>query len=160
LAINENLHPWLENAATAGFVMLPKSLAHELGVEAAVLLSEILQRENYFNSRGMLTKDGFFFNTNKDMSSGTGLSERSLKRLYDILQKKGLIEIQLRGMPKRTHIRICYENKDFFEEVVEKGEHKLFEKESQVRVTQTTGGVIGKQIREKQQKKMGSSNDF
>lgn len=153
MAVNENLHPWLENAATAGFIMVPKSLSHELGVEAAVLMSEILQRENYFSTRKMLTKDGFFFNTNKDMSSGTGIPERSLKRLYERLEKAGLIEIQLRGMPKRTHIRVCYENQDFFEETIDKGENKLFEKESQVRISQTTGGEVRQQIKDKYNQK-------
>lgn len=152
MSVNENLHPWLENAATAGFIMVPKSLSHELGVEAAVLFSEILQRENYFSSRKMLTKDGFFFNTNKDMSSGTGISERSLKRLYETLENKGLIEIAQRGMPKRTHIRVCYENQDFFEESIDKGEKKLFDKENQVRISQTTGGKVRKQLQEKHKK--------
>ncbi len=148
----ENLHPWLENAATAGFVMVPKPLLHELGVEAAILFSEVLQRETYFSNRRMLTKDGFFFNTNKDMSSGTGIPERSLKRLYTVLENKGLIEIQLRGMPKRTHIRVCYENEDFFEEVIDNGEKKLQLKESQVKVSHVGNGA-SKDLREKVKKK-------
>ncbi len=151
MAVNENLHPWLEHAIAPGFIMLPKSLAHELGVEAAILFSEILQREHYFNSRKMMTKDGFFFNTNKDMSSGTGISERSLKRLYKVLEDKGLIELSQRGMPKRTHIRVCYENQDFFEETVEKGETKLYEKESQVRVSHT-GKNVRQQIKDTYEK--------
>ncbi len=145
---NGNLHPWLEEAAAAGFVMMPKGLAHKLGVEVAVLFSEILQREHYFKERNMLTKDGFFFNTNKDMSSGTGISERSLKRLYQVLEQHGLVEIQLRGMPKRTHIRVCYENKDFFEQFLQEGIEKLYEKESQVKVSHIGGGV-GKELRDR-----------
>lgn len=156
---NENLHPWLQQAAAAGFIMTPKSLIHKLGIEEAILFSEILQREHYFKERDMLTKDGFFFNTNKDMSSGTGISERKLKKLYETLQSYDLIEISLRGMPKRTHIRICYENEFIFNELLQESIELLYEKEEEARARQIGTGVARK-LREDYEKKKKTEGLF
>ncbi len=132
--------------------MAPKSLLHELGAEATILFIEILQRENYFRERNMLTEDGYFFNTNQDMSSATGISERSLKRLYEVLKSKKLIDITYRGMPRRTHIKVCYENEAAFEKLLYKGEDKLYKKEDEVAKSHR-GNQEMKKLREDYQKK-------
>ncbi len=113
-------HDWIDTLSKKGFIPVPKILCHKLGAEAALLFSEILQREKYFRDKNQLTDDGFYFNTYADMMSGTGLSEKKIRSLYKILEQHGLIEIALRGMPRRTHIRVCYENEyDFFQSLSE-----------------------------------------
>ncbi len=113
-------HDWINTLSKKGFIPVPKVMCHKFGAEAALLFSEILQREKYFRDRNQLTEEGFYFNTYKDMSSGTGLSEKKIRNLYKLLEQHGLIETKLKGMPRRTHIRVCYENEyDFFQSLSE-----------------------------------------
>ncbi len=90
----------------AGFVIYNRNLARNIGVNEAILYSELLSRWNYFKERGQLTEDGFFFNTVKDLEEGTALSEYQQRRALNSLKEKGLIEMEVRGMPAKRYFRI------------------------------------------------------
>jgi hypothetical protein len=89
-----------------GFVIYNKNLAKNIGVNEAILYSELLSRWNYFRERGQLTEDGFFFNTVKDLEDGTALSDYQQRRALNSLKEKGLIEMEVRGMPAKRYFRI------------------------------------------------------
>ncbi len=89
-----------------GFIIYNKNLARNIGVNEAILYSELLSRWNYFKQRGQLTEDGFFFNTIKDLEEGTALSEYQQRRALNSLRDKGLIEIEVRGIPAKRYFRI------------------------------------------------------
>jgi len=89
-----------------GFIIYNKNLARNIGVNEAILYSELLSRWNYFKERGQLTEDGFFFNTVKDLEEGTALSEYQQRRALNSLKEKGLIEIEVRGIPAKRYFRI------------------------------------------------------
>jgi hypothetical protein len=89
-----------------GFIIYNKNLAKNLGVNEAILYSELLSRWNYFKRRGQLTEDGFFFNTVKDLEDGTALSDYQQRRALNSLKEKGLIEMEVRGIPAKRYFRI------------------------------------------------------
>jgi len=89
-----------------GFVIYNKNLAKNIGINEAILYSELLSRWNYFKERGQLTEDGFFFNTVKDLEDGTALSDYQQRRALNSLKEKGLIEMEVRGMPAKRYFRI------------------------------------------------------
>lgn len=89
-----------------GFIIYNKNLAKNIGVNEAILYSELLSRWSYFKERGQLTEDGFFFNTVKDLEEGTALSEYQQRRALNSLRDKGLIEIEVRGIPAKRYFRI------------------------------------------------------
>ncbi len=89
-----------------GFVIYNKNLAKNIGINEAILYSELLSRWNYFRERGQLTEDGFFFNTVKDLEDGTALSDYQQRRALNSLKEKGLIEMEVRGMPAKRYFRI------------------------------------------------------
>jgi len=89
-----------------GFVIYNRNLARNIGVNEAILYSELLSRWNYFKERGQLTEDGFFFNTVKDLEEWTALSEYQQRRALNSLKEKGLIEIEVRGIPAKRYFRI------------------------------------------------------
>lgn len=89
-----------------GFVIYNRNLAKNIGVNEAILYSELLSRWNYFRERGQLTEDGFFFNTVKDLEEGTALSDYQQRRALNSLKDKGLIEMEVRGIPAKRYFRI------------------------------------------------------
>jgi hypothetical protein len=89
-----------------GFIIYNKNLARNIGVNEAILYSELLSRWNYFKQRGQLTEDGFFFNTVKDLEDGTALSDYQQRRALNSLKEKGLIEMEVRGIPAKRYFRI------------------------------------------------------
>ena len=89
-----------------GFIIYNKNLAKNIGVNEAILYSELLSRWNYFKQRGQLTEDGFFFNTVKDLEDGTALSDYQQRRALNSLKEKGLIEMEVRGIPAKRYFSI------------------------------------------------------
>ena len=88
------------------FVIYNRNLARNIGVNEAILYSELLSRWNYFKERGQLTEDGFFFITVKDLEEGTALSDYQQRRALNSLKEKGLIEMEVRGIPAKRYFRI------------------------------------------------------
>ena len=49
--------------SSTAFLIVNKELAKQVGLKAAVLLADLISKEEYFISKGMT--DGWFFNTAK-----------------------------------------------------------------------------------------------
>ena len=92
------------------FWQINKSLAQKVGLEAALLLSDLIDRESYFDSRDMLINingDNYFFVTSKQISDATTLSYRKQKSSITTLENEGMIKTFLRGVPAKLHFTIC-----------------------------------------------------
>ena len=93
-----------------GSIVTNKKLMREVGPIEAILYGELFSRCAYFEERGMLTKDGFFYNTVEDMQKDTGLTRKLQKPAIDKLVNMGLIEMEIRGIPAKRHFRFTYDN--------------------------------------------------
>ena len=92
------------------FWQINKSLAQKVGLEAALLLSDLIDRESYFDSRDMLINingEKYFFVTSKQISDATTLSYRKQKSSITTLENEGMIKTFLRGVPAKLHFTIC-----------------------------------------------------
>ena len=95
------------------FWQINKSLAQKVGLESALLLSDLIDRESYFEGRGMLIDingDSYFFVTADKIEQTTTLSYHKQRKCLATLKNAGLISTVLRGVPAKTHYRII-ENK-------------------------------------------------
>ena len=59
-----------------GSIVVNKALIHAIGLNEAILYSELLSKYYYFDARGQLV-NGWFYNTVNDLSISTGLYERA-----------------------------------------------------------------------------------
>jgi hypothetical protein len=92
------------------FWQINKSLAQKVGLESALLLSDLIDRESYFEGRDMLIDingEGYFFVTSKQISDATTLSYRKQKKCIAVLEDEGMIKTFLRGVPAKLHFTIC-----------------------------------------------------
>lgn len=98
-----------EMLSSGGFITLNKKAVRIFGLENAVLIGEFVSKEKYLKENGSLTEDGFFYSTIEDVENNTSLKERTQQRLIADLKAKDIIQVELRGLPARRHIKINYE---------------------------------------------------
>ena len=91
------------------FWQVNKAMAKLIGVDAALILSDLIAREEYFKSKNMLVSingNGYFFVTSDDIENTTTYSYHIQKKCIKVLKEHGMIETFLRGIPAKTHYMV------------------------------------------------------
>lgn len=97
----------LKQTLTQGaFWQINKMLLRKLGINPALLLTDLIDKYYYFKDRNQLNKEGFFYCTAKDLEESTTLTYHLQKKAIDYLIESGLIETQLKGVPAKVHFKI------------------------------------------------------
>ncbi len=113
--------------SSTAFLILNKELARQVGLKEAVLLADLISKEEYFIANGMT--DGWFFNTAKNIEEDTCLTthqqSKAIKRLKDL----GILETKVVGIPAKKHFKII-ENKllSYFNTSFKKSDKQVFKK--------------------------------
>jgi hypothetical protein len=113
----------LELLRSDGSITVNKSLIQAIGLNESVLFCELLSRHFYFQDKG-LEKDGYFYNTQYDLQSGTGLGEKAQRTAISNLKKLGLLKMELKGIPARRHFKIVATT-EIIEKLLSEGKEKL-----------------------------------
>jgi len=90
--------------SSTAFIVLNKELARQVGLKEAVLLADLISKEEYFIANGMT--DGWFFNTAKNIERDTSLTSHQQRKAIKNLKDSGIIETQLVGIPAKQHFKI------------------------------------------------------
>lgn len=68
-------------------VSLNRPLAHALGTNEAIIYFALIAKQLYYEKRGMLDANGYFYSTIDDMQESTGLSrcqqDRAIKKMTE-----------------------------------------------------------------------------
>ncbi|GCD11394.1 DnaA N-terminal domain-containing protein [Clostridium tagluense] len=114
-----NINPVFELLRNDGSIIINKALMHRLGVNEAILYSEIVSRYSYFAKGNMLTED-YFYNTVDDLHLATALGEKAQNKAIKNLITLGLIDKKLKGTPARRHFKIT-DNMNLILSYIEEG---------------------------------------
>ena len=95
--------------ASSPYYIINKSLLLSIGIDASLVLSDLIQKETYFKNNNLLV-DGYFFNTGQNISCSTTLSYHQISKAIATLTKWGMIEVVRKGVPAKWHFKI-YHNK-------------------------------------------------
>ncbi len=79
-----------------------------MGINAAIMLGEIIDKFCYFDSKGLLN-DGWFYLTIEDVEERTTLSRECQDGAIRILKDWGFIATKQMGMPAKRHFKIFKE---------------------------------------------------
>ena len=90
--------------SSTAFIVLNKELARQVGLKEAVLLADLISKEEYFIANGMT--DGWFFNTEANIQKDTTLTAYQQRKCLTTLKKEGLIEVKRKGIPAKQHFKI------------------------------------------------------
>ena len=94
--------------SSSAFLIVNKQLAKQVGLKGAVLLADLISKEEYFIANGMT--DGWFFNTAKNIEKDTCLTSHQQRKAIKNLKDLGILETKVVGIPAKQHFKII-ENK-------------------------------------------------
>lgn len=92
-----------------GSIVVNKSLAHEIGLNEAIVYSELVSLNEYWRNNDRLTDDQWFFCTVENLEKHTTLSKGQQSRTIKKLEELKLIETRRRGLPAKRYFRITDE---------------------------------------------------
>ena len=96
-----NLYPFLSQG---GFYMLNKKLIKLTSIEAALFLSDLISKREYFRQNGDLEKTGgWFYNSQKNIELDTTLSPKQQTGLVKKLKQKNYLIVKKVGLPAVNH---------------------------------------------------------
>ena len=88
------------------FVMVSKVVIRELGLEAAVMLSELYSEYLYWKASNGLTEAGYFYSTMENVKNNTGLTRARQDSAIKVLEKAGIIKKYVHGMPAKRYFKL------------------------------------------------------
>ena len=89
-----------------GSIVVNKKLSHAIGIEPAIMYSELISKQIYFDNRDELTGDGYFFNTVENMQEDTALSKYQQSKSIKKLKELNLIKQSNRGVPQKRYFKV------------------------------------------------------
>ena len=130
--------------SSTAFIVLNKELARQVGLKEAILLADLISKEEYFIANGMID-DGWFFNTAKNIEKDTSLTSHQQRKAIKHLKSLGIIETKVVGIPAKQHFKII-ENKllSYFTTSCEESEQQVVKKtqtinkNKEIRITNNT----------------------
>ena len=88
------------------YIQLNKLLIHAIGLHETILYCELCSRQKYFEDKGLLSEDGYFFNTINDLYAGTGITEKQQRAAIKNLVKLKLLNVVVKGLPAKRYFKI------------------------------------------------------
>lgn len=88
--------------------IINKKFTQKFGIDATLLLSDLLSRYEYWLERDKL-EDGFFFCVKEDIEADTTLSPYRQNEALKTLIEVGIIETKRKGVPAKIFYRINIE---------------------------------------------------
>ena len=92
--------------ANDNYIIVNRSLIKELGLKETIILGELASEYNYYKKVNELDEDGYFYSTIENIEENTSLSSYEQKKCLDNLSKRGFIDVVLKGIPAKRHIKI------------------------------------------------------
>ena len=129
--------------SSSAFLIVNKKLAKQVGLKGAVLLADLISKEEYFIANGMT--DGWFFNTAKNIEKDTCLTSHQQRKAIKNLKDLGILETKVVGIPAKQHFKII-ENKllSYFNTSCEESvklvvkKTQTYNKNKEIRITNNT----------------------
>jgi len=89
------------------FWIINKSIAKQVGIDAALLLSDLISKEEYFESLQQSDYDGWFYNTSDNIETDTTLKRHKQEAAIKQLVDNNFIDVKLKGVPPKRHFKIA-----------------------------------------------------
>ena len=94
--------------ANDNYLIVNRDMVKLLGLRQAVMFGELCSEQNYWNKQA--GEDGqWFYSTQENIEDKIGLSPYEQREALKVLEEKGLIERQKKGIPCKTYYRVCLE---------------------------------------------------
>ena len=95
--------------SSSAFFVVNKKLSQRVGIQAAILLADLIGKEQYFIDNGMLS-NGWFFNTSDNILKDTTLTRFQQNKAITLLKEIKFLDCKLKGIPATLHFKILEDN--------------------------------------------------
>lgn len=95
----------LQFISSGNFIPVNKTLIRVVGLEPAVMLGELASECEYWESCNKLN-DGYFYSTIENVENNTLLNGDAQRRALAKLKEMDLLDVQLKGIPAKRHIKL------------------------------------------------------
>lgn len=95
--------------SSSAYLVVNKKLAKRVGIQAAILLADLIGKEQYFIDNGMLD-NGWFFNTSDNILKDTTLTRFQQNKAITLLKEIKFLDCKLKGIPATLHFKILEDN--------------------------------------------------
>lgn len=83
-----------------------KRLAKKVGIEAALLLSDLISKREYFIINKDISITDWFFNTAENIEMDTLLTPHKQREAIKLLIEHNFLEVKLMGIPAKNHFKV------------------------------------------------------
>lgn len=90
--------------SSSAFIIFNKELARQVGLKEAILLADLISKEEYFIANGMT--DGWFFNTEVNIEKDTTLTPYQQRKCLKTLKTNLVLETKRKGIPAKQYFKI------------------------------------------------------
>ena len=90
--------------SSSAFIIFNKELARQVGLKEAILLADLISKEEYFIANGMT--DGWFFNTEDNIEKDTTLTPYQQRKCLKTLKTRLVLETKRKGIPAKQYFKI------------------------------------------------------
>lgn len=95
--------------SSSAYLVVNKRLAKRVGIQAAILLADLISKEQYFIDNNMLD-NGWFFNTSDNILKDTTLTRFQQNKAITLLKEIKFLDCKLKGIPATLHFKILEDN--------------------------------------------------
>ena len=92
--------------SSTAFIIMNKELARNIGLKEAILLADLISKEEYFINKGLIDAQGFFFNTEANIENDTTLNAYNQRKCLRTLKSHNIIETKRKGIPAKQYFKI------------------------------------------------------
>ena len=93
-------------ASKKGFNQSSKIIAFKLGLNASIILSNLIYKHNYWSDEDkliMINEETYFFITLKNLEGESSIKQSAIKKAIIDLKNVGLIKVKRKGVPATNH---------------------------------------------------------
>jgi hypothetical protein len=91
--------------SSTAFIIMNKELARKIGLKEAILLADLISKEEYFINNGTIS-EGWFFNTEANIEADTTLNAYNQRKCLRTLKSHNIIETKRKGIPAKQYFKI------------------------------------------------------
>tara|TARA_R110000751_G_scaffold20_1_gene104 strand:+ start:309 stop:935 length:627 start_codon:yes stop_codon:yes gene_type:complete len=92
--------------SSTAFIIMNKELARNIGLKEAILLADLISKEEYFINNGSIDAQGFFYNTEANIEKDTTLNAYNQRKCLRALKSHNIIETKRMGIPAKQYFKI------------------------------------------------------
>lgn len=111
------------------YFQISKPLVATLGLDTAVWIADMISKMDYFEDKGMLDEEGYFFSNQEEIEKTTSITYHRQTIVIQKLKELKIVETKRKGIPARMYYKLNYKNliktMDYSVSVLEKSKTSL-----------------------------------